>query len=126
MNLTRQFFMGTTVLAGVLAIAAPSFAQQTPAPAAPPQPATVESAGSEVEAVVVTGSRIKNNAFNSASPVQIITAEQTELKGIPDAAAALLTSTVAAGSFQLNDQLTGFNITGGGGTQTLALRGLGT
>jgi iron complex outermembrane recepter protein len=128
MHLSRKFFMGTTILAGAFVIAAPSFAQQQPPaptnPATPP--AAVETEGAEVEAVVVTGSRIKNNAFNSASPVQIITSEESELKGIPDAAAALLTSTVAAGSFQLNDQLTGFNITGGGGTQTLALRGLGT
>lgn len=130
MNLERKHLLGTTVLAGLLAMTAPALAQTTGQ-----QPvgeaADVEQDGdgdaaTVVEEIVVTGSRIRNNEFNSASPVQVITTEQTDLRGVPDAAQALLGSTLASSSFQLNDQLTGYIQAGGGGSQSIALRGLGT
>ena len=134
--------LGNTVLSGVMlfsaALAAPggASAQTAQRPAAPtgaqqPQQPQQPGAAAQVEAtevasVVVTGSRIRrSNEFNSAAPVQVITTEVTDLKGIPDAAAALQTSSVAAGASQINDQLTGYNTAGGGGTQALSLRGLG-
>lgn len=112
---------GTSLAQAQVRQTPPANSQQ---PAVRPAPTTDEA--TRVEEVVVTGSRIRRNSeFSSASPVQVITTEVTDLKGIPDAAAALQTSSVAAGSFQLNDQLTGFNTAGGGGTQALSLRGLG-
>src|SRR5690606_41020299 len=89
------------------------------------QPAATQAGATTVTDVVVTGSRIRNKEFTSASPVQVITQEQTDLRGVPDVAQALLQSTLAIASFQLNDQLTGYVTAGGGGTQSVALRGAG-
>lgn len=125
MFLRRTTLLGTTVLAGALAVAAPSFAQSTTQPNS--QPATTQAGQTtEVQEVVVTGTRIRNPQFTSASPLQVITSEQTELRGVPDLAGALQSSSLAASSAQTNDQLTGYITGGGGGVQTLSLRGLGS
>lgn len=85
-----------------------------------------EAEPARVQDVVVTGSRIRRtDDFTSAQPLTVITTEYTELRGVPDAATALLTSPLAAGSSQINDQLTGYVAAGGGGTQSISLRGLG-
>lgn len=47
------------------------------------------------------------------------------MRGQPDIASTVLQSTLALSSFQLNDQLTGYVTAGGGGTQSVALRGAG-
>lgn len=127
MLLRRKYLFGTTVLAGIIAAAAPALAQQTP-------PASSTTAQNQrnaqdpvavVDEVVVTGTRIRNPEFTSASPVQVITADESDLRGIPDVAQALLNSTLAISSFQINDQLSGYVTAGGGGTQSIALRGAG-
>ena len=125
--LDRKLLLGTTVIAGfaaALAVATPSvsFAQTTP-------PASTQSDDddddTEVEALVVTGSRIKRSEFSSAAPVQVITAEQSSLEGLVDTTEILQQSTVASGSFQWNNQLTGFITSGGPGGNSVSLRGLG-
>lgn len=126
MNLKRNVLFGTTMLASVLAFAAPAMAQTAPnqnpnRPATAPQDDDV----TEVEEIIVTGTRIRSSEFTATSPVQIITSENSDLRGIPDVAQALLNSTLAVSSFQLNDQLSGFVTQGGPGTQSVALRGLG-
>ena len=74
--LDRKLLLGTTVIAGfvaALAVATPtvSFAQTTP-------PATTadDEDDTEVEALVVTGSRIKRSEFTSSAPIQVITVPQ--------------------------------------------------
>lgn len=126
MLLKRNYLFGTTILASVIAAAAaPALAQTAPVTTAQAeQTATAQS--STVGDVVVTGSRIRNPQFSNASPLQVITSEQTEMRGVPDLAGALLSSSLASGSAQTNDQLTGFITGGGGGVQTLSLRGLGS
>lgn len=123
--LDRKILLGTTMIAGVaaLAVAVPSasFAQTTPPPAA----TTADDDDTEVEALVVTGSRIKRSEFTSSAPIQVITAEQSTLEGLIDTAEILQGSSVASGSFQVNNQLTGFVTDGGPGARTLSLRGLG-
>jgi iron complex outermembrane recepter protein len=127
MQLNRKYLFGTTLLAGMIVAAAPSFAQSQNSQSTTTSTQEEQSeAATNVEEVVVTGSRIRNPQFTSASPVQVITTEQTDLRGVPNAAQALLGSTLASSSFQLNDQLTGYIQAGGGGSQTIALRGLGT
>jgi iron complex outermembrane receptor protein len=126
MLLKRKYLFGSTILAGVMAVTAPAFAQTPQATQTTQPPVTQDDENAtELGDVVVTGSRIRRNEFNSAQPVQVITAESTDLRGIADAAGALLSSTLAVSSFQLNDQLTGYVTAGGGGTQSVALRGLG-
>lgn len=85
-------------------------------------PSSTDSSSSDV---VVTGSRIKSNAFTSPDPIQVISAEQAQLAGYADTASLLQQSSIAAGSFQTNDQLAGYVVTGGPGAKTLDLRGLG-
>jgi iron complex outermembrane receptor protein len=74
---------------------------------------------------VVTGSRIRRNEFNSISPVQVITTEGSTLAGLVSGSEILQGASVSAGSTQINNQFTGFVVNGGGGVNTVSLRGLG-
>ena len=133
MLLKRKHLFGTTILAGVMAVAAPALAQQTTPTTPPPAnqdpvrqvPTTQDETTTRVDDIVVTGSRIRNTEYTAASPVTVLTNENAENRGIPDIAQTLLNSPLAVSSFQLNDQLTGFVTAGGGGTQSVALRGAG-
>lgn len=123
--LDRKFLMGTTVIAGLAAMVvaiAPtaSFAQTAPA-----AESEASEDDTEVEALVVTGSRIKRNDFTSAAPIQVITSEQSVLEGLVDTAEIIQSSSVASGSFQANSLLGGYLITGGTNVNTISLRGLG-
>jgi len=124
--LDRKVLLGSTVIAGfaaALAVATPavSWAQTTP----PAATTTEEEDDSEVEALVVTGSRIKRNEFTSAAPITVITSEQSTLEGLVDTAEIIQSSSVASGSFQANSMLGGYVITGGTNVNTISLRGLG-
>ncbi len=77
------------------------------------------------EKVVVTGSLLARDEFTSASPVQVITAEVATLEGLVDAAELLQSSSLAAGSTQLNNTFQNFVTNGGIGSQTVDLRGCG-
>jgi iron complex outermembrane receptor protein len=120
--LDRKLLLTTSILAGVVALAvAPvsALAQDTASTAkAPP-------ADTEVEALVVTGSRIKRNEYTSASPIQVITSEQSTLQGLTDTGDILQRSSAASGSAQSNNLLTGYVVTGGENVSTISLRGLG-
>ena len=127
--LNRNVLLGTTVLIG-LASASVAFAQTSPAK--PNQPATQTASkedGSEVEELIVTGSRIRRNEYTSASPIQVITSEQATLEGLIDTAEVLQQSSVASGSFQVNSQLIGTLAYGQeqvtSGANYISLRGLG-
>ena len=127
MLIQRKHLFGTTVLAGAMAFSSVAFAQ-TPAPQRPQPvqtPPPADETVTRLDEVVVTGTRIRNPEFQGTTPVTVITSEQSDLRGIPDVAQALLNSPLAVSSFQLNDQLTGFVTAGGGGTQSVALRGAG-
>src|SRR4051812_36700882 len=106
--LDRKLLLTTSILAGVVALAvAPvsALAQDTASTAkAPP-------ADTEVEALVVTGSRIKRNEYTSASPIQVITSEQSTLQGLTDTGDILQRSSAASGSAQSNNLLTGYVVT---------------
>ncbi len=79
-----------------------------------------------VEEVVITGSRIaRSSAFTSPQPIEVITVEEVDLRGIADVGNALQSTALAVSSFQVNDQLTGYVVGGGGGNSSLSLRGLG-
>lgn len=124
--LRSALLMGAVFTIGSALVATRAYAQT--APAAPASGSTAEEEAAKKKAdekVVVTGSRIRRNEFTSPSPIQVITNEQSILSGQLDAADVLQQGTLAAGSFQQNNQLTGFVATGGAGTVTLSLRGLG-
>jgi len=80
----------------------------------------------QVEEVIITGSRIKRDAFSSSSPMDIVVAEDATRMGFTDLASMLQATTVAAGYTQVTSaSSTAFVQNGGAGTQTISLRGLG-
>ncbi len=123
LSLRSALLMGAVFMAGSAMIATSAFAQ-TPPPA-PAQQEEEEDEKKVEEKVTVTGSRIRRNEFTAPSPIQVITNEQSILRGQIDAADVLQQGSLAAGSQQINNQLTGFVAEGGPGVNTVSLRGLG-
>ena len=78
-----------------------------------------------LDKVVVTGSRIAKDTFNSVSPVQVINREESTLAGFNSTAGVLQSTAVTGGSEQINNSYGGFVVNGGPGVNTLSLRGLG-
>ncbi|MDP5210351.1 TonB-dependent receptor domain-containing protein [Microbulbifer sp. 2205BS26-8] len=79
---------------------------------------------SEVEEVVVTGSRIARDTFSSISPLQIIDTEGTREAGVIDASSILQNSQAASGQ-QIDLTFSGYVLDNGPGSSTVSLRGLG-
>ncbi|MCV6606246.1 MAG: TonB-dependent receptor plug domain-containing protein, partial [Porticoccaceae bacterium] len=83
------------------------------------------------EEIIATGTRLKNSAFAGVSPVQVLTPEISQLSGSFEASDLIRSTSLATGSFQLNQQLgavaPGGSVgNGGGGVNGISLRGLGT
>ncbi|RPF72003.1 TonB-dependent receptor domain-containing protein [Aurantiacibacter spongiae] len=75
-------------------------------------------------AIVVTGSRIRQDTYSSISPLQVLSTEAERDVGNFDAAQILQRSEAAAGT-QIDATFQGFVLNNGPGSQTLDLRGLG-
>ncbi|MFN9149501.1 MAG: TonB-dependent receptor domain-containing protein [Hyphomonadaceae bacterium] len=118
----RASLIGATALTALNFI--PAVASAQTAPAASPAPATAPAKAAET--IVVTGSRIRRDTFNSASPLTVITNDNAVLSGTLDAAEILQGSTAAAGSSQINNFFSGFIVEGGPGIQTVGLNSLGS
>ncbi|MDO9608434.1 MAG: TonB-dependent receptor [Brevundimonas sp.] len=104
-------------------VALPAAAQDTPATA---EGGDAAQAAAEVGEIVVTGSRIPRNEFTSSDPVQVLTSERAQQRGLSDTAQFLQSSTIAAGSPQVNATISSAFVTDGGpGASTISLRGLG-
>ena len=87
------------------------------------KPATTDT--QTLDKIVVTGSRISKDTFNSVSPVQVISREETTIAGFNSTAGVLQSTAVTGGSEQINNAYGGFVVNGGPGVNTLSLRGLG-
>ncbi len=119
----RKRLRDTSALAGLAAvlIAGPALAQE-PAP----QQDEDQGQAAQLGEVVVTGSRIPQNEFTSSSSIQVLTTERAEQRGLSDTAQLLQSSTLAAGSPQVNATISSAFVTDGGpGSATISLRGLG-
>lgn len=122
----RKIFLGGAAL-GALVMSSAAWAQTPPAtppvdqttPAKPAEPAAADR-------VVITGSRIAQDAYTSASPIVVVTAETSALQGQVDTASILQNTSIANGSTQINGQLGAFLVEGGPGVRNVALRGLGS
>ena len=93
----------------------------------PDEEVTIENADgstSDDGRIVVTGSRIRNDSFNSISPLQVLSTEAARDIGEFDAAQILQRSEAAIGQ-QIDATFQGFVLNNGPGSQTLNLRGLG-
>ena len=113
MTLKRNYLFGTTVLAGVLAVAAPSFAQSQPQ----------GSQATEVGEIVVTGSRIARPNQDAPTQVQVVTAEAIDNSGQVNLA-EILRTIPAAGVSTLTATNSNF-FTQNNGVATVDLRNLG-
>ena len=82
MKLKRNYLFGTTVLAGLVAISIPAGAQAQ-------QAASDGSSATQVEEIVVTGSRIRRNDLTSSSPLAIVSSETIDNKGFTNVAQAI-------------------------------------
>lgn len=126
--MAKSSFLGATALRSAAAFGlaitsfSPALAQDAPVE---DTPTTAETA-SEGEAVVITGSRIRRDAFNSPDPISIINPEIAIKEGKSDLASMLQSSPIAAGSTQITSAISSNFVTNGGpGAQTIDLRGLG-
>ena len=120
--------LASTVIFGSAAALAPSALAQEDTSDTSTEVEVVEDQEEETlkqDRIVITGSRIQRSDFTSASPVQIINSETSTLQGLVSAAEILQSSSVAAGSGQVNNTFTGFVVDGGPGIDTISLRGLG-
>ena len=77
-------------------------------------------------AIVVTGSRIKSSNYNSPSPLQVLTRDDSTIAGFNSTNEVLQSTGVTAGARQIDNTYTGFITDGGPGANTLSLRSLGT
>ncbi len=109
------------MLVGLLAATAPAFAQST----STSTQAQEEAEEDTVEDVVIVGSRIRRDVYNSPSPVQVITRDEATLAGLASTAEILQSNAVTGGTQQINNLFTGFVTNGGPGVNTIGLRGLG-
>jgi iron complex outermembrane receptor protein len=92
---------------------------------AAPARAQVQEPSAATEVITVVGSRLRRDAFNSVSPVQLVTREEVLAAGFTSATEALQSTSVTNGSDQINNSYAGFVTEGGPGANTLGLRGLG-
>ena len=76
-----------------------------------------------MEEVVVTGSRIRRNEFNTISPVQIIMGSRSRELGTMDTAGLIQGSTAASG-VQIDNTFNAFVLDNGPGAANVNLRGL--
>ncbi|WP_292225998.1 TonB-dependent receptor [Brevundimonas sp.] len=123
MQLKNQL-MGSTIVAGVAAVAMIGFA---PAAFAQSSSTTQQKAddASTVDEVVVVGSRLRRDNYNAPSPIQVVTREDATLAGFASTTEALQGTAVTGGTSQINNAYGGFVTNGGPGANTLSLRGLG-
>ncbi|MBY0565449.1 MAG: TonB-dependent receptor [Hyphomonadaceae bacterium] len=112
----RASVLGASMLA-LGAMLAPSQA------VAQTEPAQTEE--TQEDEIVVVGSRIRRDNFNSSSPIQVVTREESVRAGLASTTETLQSTSVTAGSAQINNLFGGFVVNGGQGVNTLGLRGFG-
>ncbi len=144
----RTRLLASSLLIGVAALASPAHAQDAADPVAQTagqvgQPDTEDvddptvpvstPAAVQGQEIVVTGSRIRQDSFNSPTPIQVLDADQAAKLGVSSASELLQRSTVASGQqidATLNTNAGNSNATeapptGGAGATNIDLRGLG-
>ena len=122
MLIKRKYLFGTTILAGVMAVAAPAFAQSQ-LPSVTVQGQSDQDA-TTIEEVVVTGSRIRRDPTNSPTPLIQVDREQLLTTGQSTVIDYLATIPALSNSLVPSDT-TGGGL-GDGGLSFANLRSLGT
>lgn len=120
-NKLKDLLLGSTLLIGTsFGVTNTAFAQDAEQINVPAE----ETVEEDRDEVVVTGSRLKRDTFNSISPLQVIDAEIAADQGLFSPVEILQTSTTAAGT-QIDSTFQGFVLDNGPGSETIDLRGLG-
>lgn len=122
MLLKRKYLFGTTILAGVMAVTAPAFAQDQ-LPGVNVQGQSDQEA-TEIDEVVVTGSRIRRDPTNAPTPLIQVTREALLSTGQSTVVDYLATIPALSNSLVPSDT-TGSNLNDGG-LSFANLRSLGT
>ncbi len=76
-----------------------------------------------IDEIVITGSRIRRDAYSDSLPLTVITNEQALLSGLDNVSEILQGSALASG-VQVDNSFTGFVVSGGPGASTFGLRNL--
>ncbi|RMG25939.1 MAG: TonB-dependent receptor, partial [Armatimonadetes bacterium] len=85
-----------------------------------------EESSSQVEEIVVTGSRIRKSEFTSISPIQVINVDQARDLGVVSFDDILAVGSSVTSGVQFDTNIANnFVTTNGPGTSTISLRGLG-
>ena len=110
---------GTTLGVAFISLSAATTASAQQAPAG-----ASEDNSTAVEEIVVVGSRIRRDTYNTPAPVQLITREESTLAGFNSPTDVLLSNQVTGGQRQIDNTFGGFVTDGGPGANTIGLRGL--
>lgn len=79
----------------------------------------------ELGAITVTGSLLRHPEYQTTVPIQTIDIQTAVQSGSFSTAAMLQSTAVASGTTQINNQFSGYIVSGGVGVQPIDLRGLG-
>ena len=126
MKKSRLMIAGSAISLA-LSAAWPSYAQDAAgeAVATPVEETEEEAAETDSGDIIVTGSRIRRDSFNSTSPITVVTRDDSTIAGFGSTSEILQSTSVTAGARQIDSTFTGFIVAGGPGTNTLSLRSLG-
>lgn len=121
MLLKRKYLFGTTILAGVMAVTAPALAQSQ-LPGVTVQGQSGQQA-TEIDEVVVTGSRIRRDPTTAPTPLITVDREQLLETGLTNVIDYLATIPALSNSLVPSDTTGSLNL---GGVSLANLRSLGT
>lgn len=130
----KEALLASTFIAGALAITTPAFAQQADSDVVETTtPSAAEAVDKTEEAIVVTGSRLRQSAYSSPSPLTTLNIDENRKLGVTTIIELISRSTVSNGaridatfnSNAGNSNATEAPPTGGTGSSNINLRGLG-
>ncbi|MET4682347.1 TonB-dependent receptor plug domain-containing protein [Brevundimonas faecalis] len=122
MSTRKDYLLGTTMVAGAAAL---SLTMLVPGAAFAQSATNTDQEATQVEEIVVVGSRIRRDNFNAPSPTQVVTREEATLQGFASTTEALQSTAVTGGTSQINNSYGGYVTNGGPGANTIGLRGMG-
>ncbi|WP_292054021.1 MULTISPECIES: TonB-dependent receptor domain-containing protein [unclassified Brevundimonas] len=118
MRTRKDYLLGTSMAVGAAAM---SMAMLVPAAAV----AQEAQETTQVEEIVVVGSRIRRDNYNAPSPTQVVSTEEQLRSGYNSMTDILQSSSVTGGASQVTAAFGGYVTDGGPGANTLSLRGMG-
>lgn len=127
-NNLKRLLLATSLLGGYASFTGIAYAQTS---ADEPEiqevielDSSADNDDSDIEEVVVTGSRLKRDTFTSTAPIQVIDVEDAFEEGL-FSAVDILQSNAAASGQQIDSTFQGFVLDNGPGSETINLRALG-